>query len=90
MTIRELRDIFTSDTKIFLVAYPDEDDLDITERFEIKNILYGNNSFADISICFNDVRAIGSNQIEVTTDMPIEIFRAWKKYSNDFYEKYGE
>ena len=34
------------------------------------------------------VKATGENEIEVHTDLPLEIFRAWKKYSDDFYEKY--
>ena len=91
MTIKELRDIFKNDTKIFLVAnvYSDDEELEKTERFEIKNILYGNSSIAEMPLSFSAVRAAGENEIEVHTDLPLEIFRAWKKYSDDFYEKYG-
>ena len=92
MTIRELRDIFKSDTKFYLIAYvyTDDGEYDKTERFEIKNILYGNSSIADMTLNFSAVKATGENEIEVHTDLPLEIFRAWKKYSDDFYEKYGE
>ena len=92
MTIRELRDIFKSDTKFYLIAYvyTDDGEYDKTERFEIKTILYGSNAFADTSIGFSDIKAAGKNEVEIHTDMPLEIFRAWKKYSDDFYEKYGE
>lgn len=90
MTIRDLRDIFKSDTKIYLIAIIYEDDHESVERFEIKNILYGNSSIADMTLNFSAVKATGENEIEVHTDLPLEIFRAWKKYSDDFYEKYGE
>ena len=90
MTIKELRDIFKNGTKIFLVANVYSDDEVKTERFEIKNILYGNSSIAEMPLSFSTVRAAGENEIEVHTDLPMEIFRAWKKYSDDFYEKYGD
>lgn len=92
MTIRDLRDIFKSDTKFYLITYvyTDDGEYDKTERFEIKNILYGSSAFADISIRFSDIKAAGENEVEIDTDLPLEIFRAWKKYSDNFYEKYGE
>lgn len=75
MTIYQLRNLFNRDTEIWLARETTGD------RFLITNILFGTSSFAQLVINSDHVKADGVNKITVFTDMPKEVFEAWKKHS---------
>lgn len=56
-----------------------------TERFKVKNLLFASTGFGDINVENCEIRVTGTNEITVNVDMPITVFRAWKKYQDDFY-----
>lgn len=84
MNLGDIRNIFSSETRLILsidVWAADEmsiigtDSIDITED----NYLWGTTGFAEIPVQF--IRAIGTDEVEIKTDIPIGIFRAWKDYT---------
>lgn len=75
MTIYKLRNLFNSNTEIWLARETTGD------RFLITNIMFGTDSFSQLIINSNRVKADGVNKITVFTDMPKEVFEAWKKHS---------
>ena len=83
MTIKELRMMFTEETKIEIMA-SDEDNI---VSVGLTHLLLGAASFAEIPIVIRNVQAVGENQIVAEIDIPVDILRAWKKYSDDYYNK---
>ena len=83
ITLNDLRDMFCKATKIVLVN--DSIDKDgnyiATERIEINNALWDTPTFSEIPVELYRVQAIGKNVVEVTTNMPIRVFAAWKAYA---------
>lgn len=83
MTIKELRMMFAEETKIEIMA-SDEDNI---VSVGLTHLLLGATSFAENPIAIRNVQAVGENQIVAEIDMPVDILRAWKKYSDDYYKK---
>ena len=82
MTIKELRDMFTSETEIYLVN-------EKSEEIKINNMLMGISEFADINIVIRTLSAIRKNVVTIKTYMPDIVFNAWEKYAEK-YEKEEE
>lgn len=79
MTIKQLRELFISDTEIIIMSTDEENLVSVT----LNNLLLGNTSFAEIPILIKHVQAVKENQIVVEIDMPVEVLRAWKRYSEE-------
>ena len=83
MTIRELRDVFTSDTEIYVVNSM------TPERIKINNLLMGT-EFADIQINIRSIESRDKDMIVISTYMPPKVFEAWSEYSKLNEENSGE
>lgn len=83
MTIKELRMMFIEETKIEIMAFDEDNSVSVG----LTRLLLGVTSFAEIPIAIRNVRAVGENQIVAEIDMPVDILRAWKKHSDDYYKK---
>ncbi len=83
MTIKELKMMFTEETKIEIMAFDEDNSISVG----LTRLLLGVTSFAEIPIAIRNVQAVGENQIVTEIDMPVDILRAWKKYSDDYYNK---
>lgn len=81
MRIIDLRELFEINTKFYL-QNPDDN----TDDFEIKNILFGTQAFADMELVITSIKAIAKNKIIISIfDMPTEVYQAWKKYNERGY-----
>ena len=82
MTILELRNLFDSETKIYVRGYDEG-----APAILVTNLLFGTQGFSHIEIIGRNIKSIKKNTIEVTIDMPMPVLKAWKKYSDDYYNK---
>lgn len=74
MTIRELRNAFTKDTKFYFC--------ETIKKFEINNYLFGTNAFASMEISYIEVE---NDVVNVyITDMPYIVFLAWERDAYGF------
>lgn len=80
MTILELRNLFDSETKIYVRGYDEGSPVIL-----VTNLLCGTQGFSHIEIIGRNVKSIKKNTIEVTIDIPVPVLEAWKKYSDDYY-----
>lgn len=85
MTIAELREVFGYEAEIYVAIYTNEDCTKI-ERFKVENLLYGTSGFASIDVK-RRIKVTGENEITVFPDMPITVFRAWKKHQEKHYNE---
>ena len=73
MTLRDLRNVFGNDTQFVLwIADADENEL------WMNNYLWGTNAIAGMEVQPYSVFT-EDGVIYIKTDMPLEVFRAWKK-----------
>lgn len=82
MTILDVRNMFTTDTEIFIKGLENKSPI-----LKITNVLMGCTAFNSMAIFIKSIKAIAENQIEITLDIPLPILKAWKKYSDNFYSK---
>lgn len=81
MTIKELKSLFTNDTEISVMSQDDDSMVSVS----LTHLLLGCPTFAEMPLTIQSVQAIGENEVVADVDMPLEVLRAWKKYSDDFY-----
>lgn len=77
MTIKDLRNIFVTGTRIDICTIEHDDLVSLT----LNNLLMGTESFASVPIQLHNVQAVAENHIVVTVDIPAQVLRAWKTYS---------
>lgn len=80
MTIKELNNLFTSDTEISIVSQDDDSVVSVP----LTHLLLGCPTFAEMPLML--VQAVGENKVVAEVDMPVEVLTAWKKYSDDYYK----
>lgn len=80
MTILDVRNMFTTDTEIFIKGLENK-----SPTLKITNVLMGCTAFNSMAIFIKSIKAIAENQIEITIDIPTQVLEAWKKYSDDYY-----
>lgn len=83
MTIKDLKNLFTSDTEITIVSQDEDSMMSVS----LTHLLLGCPTFAEMPLVIQSVQAIGENEVVADVDMPVEVLRAWKKYSDDYYKK---
>lgn len=82
MTIKQLKSLFTNDTEITIVSQ-DEDNM---VSVFLTRLLLECPTFAEMPLMLHSVQAVRENEIVADVDMPAEVLRAWKKYSDDYYK----
>lgn len=82
MTIKDLKNLFTSDTEITIVSQDDDSIVSVP----LTHLLLGCPTFAEMPLMIQSTQAVGENEVIAEVDMPVEILRAWKKYSDDYYK----
>jgi len=73
MTLNDLRNTFSGETRFFLQSSYTE------EEFEINNLLWGTPGFADMT--FSKAKAASKNIVVIRIGLPYRIFEAYKEYS---------
>lgn len=71
MTLLELKNVIKSGTDFYLKSE--------NRKFKIANILWGCEAFSSIQVGFKSV-SFGNGCVFVETDMPENVFNAWKDY----------
>ena len=75
MTLQDLRNVFEDGTEFELYMYG-------VDSFKMTNLLWGNAALAMMQIQPSRLRAEENKvTIDITYDMPMEVFLAWKKYA---------
>ena len=75
MTLKDLRKVFDRNTRFYL-------NMGYAERFIITDILWGCEAFTSMQV--REITAEETNCVFVYTDMPYEIWRAWKDYAAEY------
>ena len=86
LTVGDLRDMFNSQTRIFVTNRVSDKTESYTERIDKIEITYnylllGTYSFCGIPIHDNNIYVVGKNKVEVELDMPEAVFLAWAEYA---------
>ena len=75
MTLQDLRNVFEDGTEFELYMYG-------VDSFKMTNLLWGNAALAMMQIQPSRLRAEENKvTIDITYDMPMEVFLAWKEYA---------
>ena len=75
MTLQDLRNLFEDGTEFELYMYG-------VGSFKMTNLLWGNAALAMMQIQSSRLRAKENKvAIDMTYDMPMEVFLAWKEYA---------
>lgn len=82
MTIKELKQFFTNDTEISIMSQDDDSMVSVS----LTHLLLGCPAFVETPLMIQSVQAVGENEVVAEVDMPVDILRAWKKYSDDYYK----
>lgn len=82
MTIKELTSLFTIETEITIVSSDNDNMVSVC----LTHLLLGYPAFTEMPLMIQSVQAVGKNMVVAEIDMPVEILRAWKKYSDDYYK----